>query len=384
MEQTSPAAFYKRREFLARTAAVAGAASLASVLPAETLIAQAATRQVDGACPSPSNMPIDTFVVLMMENRSFDHYFGWHQDADGKNRASAIPTPSGNQVPTHRLDARLPGLRLPRPRPRLGRRPPPVQRRQARRLRHRQPGGRRQRRVRRRLLPEGGPRLHPARRRAVHALRPLVLLDHGLDLPEPPLPVGRAERRAEVATILPPQTERDRLHRGRRSSTAPSRSGVTRATYYNSDLPFAALYGARGLSWMQPIAQFYAQAAAGTLPNICFVDPPFKDGGGGDGHLRRRAPARRRAARAGLHVRRRPRLHGVAAVPPRRDVHQLRRVGRLLRPRQAAASSPTSGRTARTWTRTGASPASASPASRSRPSRAAAASATCRSRTSRS
>ena len=54
-------------------------------------------------------------------------------------------------------------------------------------------------------------------------------------------------------------------------------------TYYNSDLPFSALYGQRGISWTKPIAQFYQQAAEGTLPNICFVDPPFKDGGGGDG-----------------------------------------------------------------------------------------------------
>jgi phospholipase C len=53
--------------------------------------------------------------------------------------------------------------------------------------------------------------------------------------------------------------------------------------YYNSDLPFAALYGSRGIGWTRPIAQFYEQAEQGTLPNVCFVDPPFKDGGGGDG-----------------------------------------------------------------------------------------------------
>ena len=29
-------------------------------------------------------MPIDTFVVLMMENRSFDHYLGWLPGADGQ------------------------------------------------------------------------------------------------------------------------------------------------------------------------------------------------------------------------------------------------------------------------------------------------------------
>ena len=31
------------------------------------------------------------------------------------------------------------------------------------------------------------------------------------------------------------------------------------------------------------MAEFYADAASGTLPNISFVDPPFLDGGGGDG-----------------------------------------------------------------------------------------------------
>ena len=34
--------------------------------------------------PAPRNMPIDTFVVLMMENRSFDHYLGWMPNADGR------------------------------------------------------------------------------------------------------------------------------------------------------------------------------------------------------------------------------------------------------------------------------------------------------------
>ena len=34
--------------------------------------------------PSPRNLPIDTIVVLMMENRSFDHYLGWLPGADGR------------------------------------------------------------------------------------------------------------------------------------------------------------------------------------------------------------------------------------------------------------------------------------------------------------
>src|SRR5688572_19648331 len=77
--------YLRRRDFLARTAAVAGGLSLASLLPADRLIAEAARRS-RGALPAPRKVPIDTFVVLMMENRSFDHYFGWHPDADSRNR----------------------------------------------------------------------------------------------------------------------------------------------------------------------------------------------------------------------------------------------------------------------------------------------------------
>src|SRR2546423_8742998 len=92
-----------RREFLARTAALAGAAGLASVLPAEALVREAAKNQVKRALPSPSNMPIDHIVVLMMENRSFDHYFGWHPDADARNAGISYPDKQGNPHETHPL-----------------------------------------------------------------------------------------------------------------------------------------------------------------------------------------------------------------------------------------------------------------------------------------
>jgi len=47
-----------RREFLARTAGLAGLAGLATVLPAETLISEAAKVQARTALPSPRNMPM--------------------------------------------------------------------------------------------------------------------------------------------------------------------------------------------------------------------------------------------------------------------------------------------------------------------------------------
>jgi phospholipase C len=93
----------RRREFLTKTAMLAGAAGLASALPAKTLISQAASVQTAPGLPSPSNMPIDTFVVLMQENRSFDHYFGWHPNADAKNAGLSYPDDQGLPHPTHPL-----------------------------------------------------------------------------------------------------------------------------------------------------------------------------------------------------------------------------------------------------------------------------------------
>ena len=43
------------------------------------------------------------------------------------------------------------------------------------------------------------------------------------------------------------------------------------------------MWGPRGRAGPTSIARYYEDCAAGTLPNIAIVDPPFKDGGGGDG-----------------------------------------------------------------------------------------------------
>ncbi|GAC1336963.1 MAG: alkaline phosphatase family protein [Myxococcales bacterium] len=45
--------------------------------------------------------------------------------------------------------------------------------------------------------------------------------------------------------------------------------------YYYSDLPFLALWGARYVGISEPIQRFYADAAAGNLPEVSFVDGQF-------------------------------------------------------------------------------------------------------------
>ena len=96
----------RRRDFLARTAALAGAAGMAGLVPADTLVAAAAKRAAHKPLPKPRDLPIDTFVILMMENRSFDHYFGWHPHADAQNEGLDYPSLDGSQsFATHHLTA---------------------------------------------------------------------------------------------------------------------------------------------------------------------------------------------------------------------------------------------------------------------------------------
>jgi phospholipase C len=272
-EAEHPESFMRRREFLGRTAAVAGGAGLAGMLPVDRLVAEAAKLQ-RRALPSPRNFPIDTFVVLMMENRSFDHYFGWHPDADARNDGLSYPDAQGNPVATFRLTPDFQGCGHPDPD-------------------HSWDGGRHQYN-------------HGACDGFVQGNAAGTGSDEfaaGYYLKED---LGFAPHCADAFTAF------DRYFHSVMASTFPNRhyqwaaqAGGQRGNeytvnewetifdraeahgvsvgYYNSDLPVAALYGQRGLAWTRPIADFYADAGAGRLPNICFVDPPFRDGGGGDG-----------------------------------------------------------------------------------------------------
>src|SRR5947209_3597463 len=94
----------RRRDFLERTARLAGVGlATGAVIGPDAIVAEAARRQRRTALPSPRNLPIDTFVVLMMENRSFDHYLGWLPGADGRQAGLAYRDKHGRRFATHRL-----------------------------------------------------------------------------------------------------------------------------------------------------------------------------------------------------------------------------------------------------------------------------------------
>ena len=266
-----------RREFLERTAYGAGLAGMSAILPANTILTEAAEAAArTSGMPAPRNVPIDHFVVLMMENRSFDHYFGWVTGADASQQQS-YTDPAGNSVPTRHFSTlgsggvEYKGCGHPDPG-------------------HGWDSGRAQ--LLGGFLAKGSGNdefaltyFNSGELGFIHeAARNYTLYDRffcsllastwpnryykwsaqsgGLKTNDPPL--GTPGNQWE--TIF----DRGLAH------------GLS-ARYYASDLPFSAVWGPRGATWTNPISRFYTDCAAGTLPNISFVDPPFGDGGGGDG-----------------------------------------------------------------------------------------------------
>jgi phospholipase C len=277
LDATAPEEGLRRREFLTRTAAAAGGAGLASILPTSQLVAEAARRQRT-KLPSPRDLPIDTFVVLMMENRSFDHYFGWRTDADGRNEGLQYPDKDGKLIPTYRLTPDFQGCGHPDPD-------------------HGWTGGRWQLNGGRNdrfvtgnedlvssdefaigyYLPDDLPFMAPASRE-------FLLHDRFFcSILASTYPnrhyMWSAQGGGHKTNVLPVNTLG---HQWDTIFDVAQRKGIS-ARYFPSDLPFAALYGPRSLPWTGRVEEYYTRAASGTLPNITFVDPPFRDGGGGDG-----------------------------------------------------------------------------------------------------
>jgi phospholipase C len=280
--EATPESYLRRREFLARTAALAGAAGMASVLPVDTLISEAAKKQAAMPYPSPRNMPIDTFVVLMMENRSFDHYFGWHPDADSKNEGLAFPDPEGNQVPTHHLTPDYQGCGHPDPAHGWSS------------GRHQYGDGRMDGFVQGDEEGTGSDEFAAGYYLEKDlAFIPKMAAEYQLydrwfcsimasTYPNRHYQLG-AQNGGQKSNFFPPEVAGQETGFTWETILDRGRARGVSVGYYVCDLPFPLLYGARGLSWIRPIDQFYLDAATGNLPQITFVDPPFRDGGGANG-----------------------------------------------------------------------------------------------------
>src|SRR5687767_1041440 len=83
-----------RRHFIRTTAGAAGAVALGG-----TQLLQAQRPSL----PRPQHSGIDRIVVVMMENRSFDHMLGWMSTADGRQEGLVYTDDAGATFSTHRL-----------------------------------------------------------------------------------------------------------------------------------------------------------------------------------------------------------------------------------------------------------------------------------------
>jgi phospholipase C len=274
-----------RREFIKRAGLVGGAAAAATALPGCRRLFGKFGPHLNGPglleIPA-QHSPVDHVVVLMMENRSFDHWLGWlaedhayleagrrrygrHFNVDG-NQHQTFQGPTG-PVQTERLvtdpdqTAPFQGCGFGDPG-------------------HSWTQGRAQR--------DGG-FLAPGSRNDEFALGYYI----GDDLPFTSQLAKSFTTfdRYHASLLGPTWPNREYLHSaqsgGQMSNDLPVAglnwesiwnrliAANVPSRYYYSDLPFLALFGPSVAPVLSPIENYHADCAAGTLPNVTFLDPKF-------------------------------------------------------------------------------------------------------------
>jgi len=270
LEHDAPDEYLRRRDFLQRTALTAGlATSLATALPSDTLVAEAARKQRRRPLPDPRNIPVDTIVVLMMENRSFDHYLGWMPNADGRQAGLSYTDKQGKTHETRRLAPDWQGCGHPDPD-------------------HSWRGGRTQ---------FNGGKCDGFLRSGGNdefaisyyqegdlgfiqdAAKAYTTFDHfhcslmGSTLPNRQY-MWAGESYGNINNALPPQTEHKIGFPDNTIMAALDKAGISNRYFFN-DLPIAALWGVPGILRSGSVVEYFARAASGTLPRVSYVDPNF-------------------------------------------------------------------------------------------------------------
>lgn len=255
-----------RRDFLRRAASVS-AAALATSIPESRPQAQT----ID-LLPTPENSGIEHIVVVMMENRSFDHLLGWMPNANGRQSGLSYPDNNGTLQPTQHLDYYV-GCSHPDPD-------------------HSYAGGRSE---------VNGGAMNGWLRTSTNDSFSIGYYEEA-DLPL----FGTLARNfttcsnyfASILSSTYPNrvfqhaAQTDRLSNTLDLSSLPTiwdnlQAANVSCKYYFSNVPFLALWGTKYLGISALYAQFLLDAAAGALPAVSFVDPWFTildDGTGNDDH----------------------------------------------------------------------------------------------------
>jgi phospholipase C len=228
-----------RREFLNGLAGLSGAAAFAR---------------------NPHLSGIEHVVVVMMENRSFDHLLGWLPNADGRQAGLAYADATGALRATHALASDYSGC---------GHIDPD----------HSYDGGRTQydRGAMDGFLLETedtypiGYYTESARPFMNALARHYTTLDRSFcSILGPTFPnrfflhAAQTDRLSNTLALATMPTIWDRL----------AQAGVSHRYYY-SNLPFLAFWGQKYLPISQPYSRFLLDAVTGQLPAVSFVDPKF-------------------------------------------------------------------------------------------------------------
>jgi len=238
-----------RRRFLEQAALAAGGLALAGPASARRRL------------PNPAHSGIDHVVVLMMENRSFDHILGWLPRADGRQAGLTYTDAAGVSHSTYPLAPDYQGCGHPDPD-------------------HSYTGGR--------VEYDGGACDGWLRAGSNDEFAIGYYVKNDVSFFSRAATGWTACDRYFPAIMAPTFPNRmyqhaaqtDRLQNSFELSTLPTiwdrlaAAGLT-GRYYFSDAPFLGLWGPKYFPISRPYQSFLTDCAAGTLPHVSFVDPQF-------------------------------------------------------------------------------------------------------------
>lgn len=258
-----------RREFLTRATMLAAAASLGCSGDISNTLAPLSRNQDnvggqqggDDPLPAGDKSGIEHIILIMMENRSFDHFLGWAPHADGRQAGLSYPDRNGVLQPTFALAPDFQGCSFADPDHSFdGAR---VQ------FDNGQCDG---------WLRTGGFDKFP-----IGYYRRDDLKFFGRAVPDWTI----ADR--YFSAILGPTfpnrifqsaAQTDRISNTANPSVLPTiwdlllARGLTARNYFH-DLPTTALWGQKYASIWRPVSSFFSDCAAGTLPQVSLIDPLF-------------------------------------------------------------------------------------------------------------
>jgi len=244
-----------RRHFIRQTAGMTAGLALGG------LAAGASGAPRNKQLPKPQRSGVEHIVVVMMENRSFDHMVGWIPGADGRQAGLTYFDENGIGHPTMPLAPDYQGCPHPDPD-------------------HSYEGG----------------RIEFNNGACDGWLRAGDNDDYAIGYytqADLPFYSGAAQAwtsfdnyfSAIMAGTYPNRiyqhaAQTDRFDNSLELSSLPTiwdrlADHSLTGRYYFSDVPFLALWGTKYLPISRPITQFFADCLAGTLPHVSFVEPRF-------------------------------------------------------------------------------------------------------------